>query len=134
MRPGARTRIWFEPPSKEAIRSGFQSASRLCSGGHRVGGVPVINMLTHEHHPCQALADLMTLLERFGTLEGLKLAYVGDGNNVARSLLALGELAGVEVTVSTPPELSLDGVGEIDPAAAVAGGRAALTPRPGGGG
>ena len=49
----------------------------------RWSGIPVINMLTHEHHPCQVLADLMTLLERFGALEGLKLAYVGDGNNMA---------------------------------------------------
>ena len=54
-------------------------------------------MLTHEHHPCQVLADLMTLLERFGTLEGLKLAYVGDGNNMARSLLLAGRVAGMEV-------------------------------------
>ena len=69
--------------------------------------VPVINMLTHEHHPCQALADLMTLRERFGTLEGLKLAYVGDGNNMARSLLIAGRIAGVEVAVASPPELSL---------------------------
>ena len=47
-------------------------------------------MLTADHHPCQALADLLTLQERFGELEGLKLAYVGDGNNVARSLMILG--------------------------------------------
>ena len=64
--------------------------------------VPVVNMLTHDHHPCQALADLMTLRERFGTLEGLKLAYVGDGNNIARSLLVAGGLAGVEVAVASP--------------------------------
>jgi ornithine carbamoyltransferase len=70
--------------------------------------VPVINMLTHGHHPCQALADLMTLREAFGRLEGLKLAYVGDGNNVARSLALLGAVAGVEVRIASPPEFSLD--------------------------
>jgi ornithine carbamoyltransferase len=69
--------------------------------------IPVINMLTHEHHPCQALADLMTLRERFGRLKGLKLAYVGDGNNVARSLLIASRLAGVEFAVATPDELAL---------------------------
>ena len=58
--------------------------------------VPVINMLTAGHHPCQALADLMTLLEAFGELDGLTVAYVGDGNNVARSLAVLGALAGVD--------------------------------------
>jgi ornithine carbamoyltransferase len=69
--------------------------------------VPVINMLTHEHHPCQALADLMTLRERFGRLEGLKLAYVGDGNNMARSLMIACAKAGVDFAVATPPELAL---------------------------
>jgi ornithine carbamoyltransferase len=69
--------------------------------------VPVINMLTHEHHPCQALADLMTLRERFGTLDGLKLAYVGDGNNVARSLMVACRTAGVDFAIATPPELAL---------------------------
>ncbi len=70
--------------------------------------VPVINMLTAEHHPCQALADLLTLRERFGDLDGLKLAYVGDGNNVASSLMLLGAKAGLEVAVATPPELAPD--------------------------
>jgi ornithine carbamoyltransferase len=106
------------------IRTGPQETAEELAAHAQV---PVINMLTQDHHPCQALADLVTLRERFGTLEGLKLAYVGDGNNTARSLVALGELAGVEVTVSTPPELSLDGVGEIDPAAAVAGAHAVYT-------
>jgi ornithine carbamoyltransferase len=69
--------------------------------------IPVINMLTHEHHPCQALADLMTLRERFGRLEGLKLAYVGDGNNMARSLRIAAGLAGVELDIATPEELAL---------------------------
>jgi ornithine carbamoyltransferase len=89
--------------------------------------VPVINLLTREHHPCQALADLVTLRERFGPLEGLKLAYVGDGNNVARSLLVLGGMAGMEVAVASPPELSLPGTDGNDPAAAVEGAHAVYT-------
>jgi ornithine carbamoyltransferase len=71
--------------------------------------VPVINMLTPAHHPCQALADLLTLEETFGRLAGLKLAYVGDGNNVARSLALLGTAVGLEVRVASPPGYSLDG-------------------------
>jgi ornithine carbamoyltransferase len=89
--------------------------------------IPVINMLTEEHHPCQALADLMTLLERFGTLEGLKLAYVGDGNNMARSLLIAGRIAGVEVAVASPPELSLPEAPGVEPAEAVQGAHALYT-------
>jgi len=89
------------------------------------GSIPVFNMLTANHHPCQALADLLTLREAFGRLEGLKLAYVGDGNNVARSLVILGGLAGVEVVVSSPPGYRLDGVESVeDPATAVAGAHA----------
>ena len=68
--------------------------------------VPVVNMLTADHHPCQALADLLTLRERFGRLEGLKLAYIGDGNNVAHSLMILAPKVGVEVAVATPAELA----------------------------
>jgi len=95
------------------------------------GSVPVVNMLTHEHHPCQALADLMTLHERFGDLEGLKLAYVGDGNNVARSLAILGAAAGVEVAIASPEELSLAPTAgaslTTDPAEAVEGAAAVYT-------
>jgi ornithine carbamoyltransferase len=89
--------------------------------------IPVVNMLTEEHHPCQALADLMTLLERFGTLDGLKLAYVGDGNNMARSLLIAGRIAGVEVAVASPPELSLPEAPGVEPAEAVRGAHAVYT-------
>jgi ornithine carbamoyltransferase len=64
--------------------------------------VPVINALTDEHHPCQALADLLTIREHFGQLEGVRVAYLGDGNNVAHSLMEAGALAGMEIVVSTP--------------------------------
>jgi ornithine carbamoyltransferase len=70
--------------------------------------VPVVNALTPLHHPCQAIADLLTLRERFGDLAGLRLAYVGDGNNVARSLAVLGELAGIEVVVAAPADYQLE--------------------------
>jgi ornithine carbamoyltransferase len=89
--------------------------------------IPVINMLTRDHHPCQALADLLTLRERFGTLEGLKLAYVGDGNNVTRSLIVAGKIAGVEVAVASPPELSLPDVPPLAPEDAVRDARAVYT-------
>jgi ornithine carbamoyltransferase len=69
----------------------------------RHASVPVINALTPSHHPCQALADLMTLAERFGSLDGLRLAFVGDGNNVCNSLVLLGASVGVEVAVACPP-------------------------------
>ncbi len=69
--------------------------------------VPVVNLLTAGHHPIQVLADLLTLREAFGTLDGLKLAYVGDGNNVARSLALVGARAGIEVAVASPPRFAL---------------------------
>jgi ornithine carbamoyltransferase len=87
--------------------------------------VPVFNMLTAGHHPCQALADLLTLRETFGDLEGLTLAYVGDGNNVARSLAIVGVLAGVQVRIAAPDGFQLEPVAGVtltsDPRAAVAG-------------
>ncbi len=99
--------------------------------------VPVINLLTAKHHPCQVLADLLTLRERFGSLEGVKLAYTGDGNNMANSLMLLGALAGLQVAVATPAELqpdpalvaSLNGSVSVttDPAEAAAGAHALYT-------
>ncbi len=70
--------------------------------------VPVVNLLTARHHPCQALADLLTLHEARGSLAGARLGYVGDGNNVARSLALLGARAGVEVRVASPPGYELE--------------------------
>lgn len=64
--------------------------------------VPVINGLSDAHHPCQALADLLTVREEFGTLEGVKIAYVGDGNNVAHSLAIACALTGAELTIAHP--------------------------------
>jgi ornithine carbamoyltransferase len=64
--------------------------------------VPVINALSDKYHPCQALADFFTLEERFGGLRGLKLAYVGDGNNMCHSLLTIGARSGAHVRVATP--------------------------------
>jgi ornithine carbamoyltransferase len=77
--------------------------------------VPVINGLTPGHHPCQTLADLLTLSERFGELDGLRVAYVGDGNNVARSLAIIGGVAGIEVRVASPPGYGLEpGLAALD--------------------
>jgi len=95
------------------VLSRFVQAICVRTGPHAVveematyADVPVVNMLTADHHPCQALADLLTLRERFGELEGLKLAYVGDGNNVAHSLMVLGAKAGMHVAVATPAALA----------------------------
>jgi ornithine carbamoyltransferase len=68
--------------------------------------VPVINALSDLEHPCQAIADFMTLEERFGSVEGLKFTYVGDGNNVCHSLMLTGALLGVHVTIATPKGFS----------------------------
>ncbi len=110
------------------IRSGSHEAvAELAAAAE----VPVVNALTPLHHPCQALADLLTLRERCGDLAGLRLAYVGDGNNVARSLAIAGELAGVEVVVAAPSGYQLEeGHGAkltADPRDAAAGADALYT-------
>lgn len=70
---------------------------------------PVINGLTDEHHPCQGLADILTLKQKFGTLEGLKLTYIGDGNNVLHSLMVLAPLAGIHLQFACPKNYGPDG-------------------------
>ena len=120
------------------VLSRYVHAIAIRSGSHTIvselaesASIPVINALTPSHHPCQALADLLTLKERFGELEGVRLAYVGDGNNVARSLAILGALAGVEVRIASPADYALeDDHGATlteDPRAAVEGADAVYT-------
>ncbi len=106
--------------------------------------VPVINALSDRYHPCQALTDFFTLEEKFGALRGLKLAYVGDGNNVCHSLLAAGARLGAHLRIATPRgyEPAADVVAEArraaretkakielfeDPAEAVTGAQAVYT-------
>jgi ornithine carbamoyltransferase len=70
--------------------------------------VPIVNLLSDRAHPCQALADLLTLREEIGPLEGRRVAYVGDGNNVAASLAFAAALSGLELIVASPPNYELD--------------------------
>lgn len=74
----------------------------------KYGSIPVINGLTDYSHPCQVLADLMTIRERYGILEGLKMCYIGDGDNMANSLIVGGLLVGMKVSVATPVDYKPD--------------------------
>jgi ornithine carbamoyltransferase len=120
------------------VLSRFLDAIVIRSGSHEAvaelaaeAEVPVVNALTPLHHPCQALADLLTLREHRGDLHGLRLAYVGDGNNVARSLAIACELAGVELTVAAPEGYQLEQGRGVkltdDPRDAVSGADAVYT-------
>ncbi len=121
-------RILSRYVSAIVVRAGSDAVVRELASGAEV---PVVNGLTPGHHPCQALADLLTLRERYGDLGGLKLAYVGDGNNVARSLSVVGGAAGVEVRVASPDgyglEPALAALQTTDPLEAVAGANAIYT-------
>lgn len=136
----------------EAIRDTALVLSRhLAAAGMRTGpdatlqelaqhaSIPIFNMLSELHHPCQALADLLTVREACGSLRGLRIAWVGDGNNVARSLAILGTLAGMDVAVASPRGFALEddlalpaqATGTLtlceDPYEAVAGAQAVCT-------
>ena len=93
---------------------------------------PVINALSDLYHPCQALADVFTLRERFGELRGLKLAFVGDGNNVAHSLMLSAVRLGVDFAISTPQGYApnADIVAQAEGLAAVSGARLQVTNDP----
>jgi ornithine carbamoyltransferase len=74
----------------------------------RSADIPVVNALSDKFHPCQALADFFTLEEKFGSLRGFKLAYVGDGNNVCHSLIFLAARLGVDIRIATPANYTPD--------------------------
>ena len=95
----------------------------------RFASIPVINGLSDLLHPCQALADFLTVRERFGSARGLRLCYVGDGNNVAHSLLVTGAKLGARVAVVTPPgfEPRPEVVGWATAAAGETGGSVLVT-------
>lgn len=98
----------------------------------RYGTIPVINGLTDLMHPCQILADLFTIYEKKGKLQGLKLAYVGDGNNVANSLLHGCAKVGMDIAVATPEKYDCDGniIEEAKSAAARSGSSVVITRDP----
>ncbi|MBS0620842.1 MAG: ornithine carbamoyltransferase [Verrucomicrobia bacterium] len=103
------TRKKEEPEDVARVVEGYCHAVMIRTHGDeiltrmgQVSKIPIINGLSDLHHPCQILADLLTLQEVFGTLEGLKLTYIGDGNNILHSLLLLAPLAGVHLHYCCP--------------------------------
>jgi ornithine carbamoyltransferase len=92
--------------------------------------IPVINALTADEHPCQALADALTIRDRLGSLEGARVAWVGDGSNVLTSLAELGKLLGYEVVAACPPGYASTSLSQStlhDPREAVAGADVVVT-------
>ena len=88
----------------------------------RVNAAPVLNMLSGTDHPLQALADLLTIKQLLGRLEGVKIAFIGEGNNVSRSLADACALAGAEFVIASPEGYGLEGARQVvDPAEAVDG-------------
>ncbi len=112
-----------------AIRTFAQSSVEALA---EAASIPVINALTDEHHPCQALADVMTLEEEFGALSGSRLAFVGDGDNVCASLIEAAALAGFELRIAAPRgyEPSEDIVARARAAGAATGGSVLVTNEP----
>ena len=128
--PGDTARVLSGQVDAAGIRTGSDGALGELAAN---ASIPVFNMLSPLHHPSQGLADLFTLTEAFPgrPLEELTVAYVGDGNNVARSLALMGTLAGADVVVSSPPGYELEpeagGRRVADPREAVAGADAVYT-------
>lgn len=121
------------------VLSRFVHAIVIRTAGHdrivrlaSAASVPVVNALTDTHHPCQALADLLTVKEHLGGLPGVTMTYLGDGNNMAHSLLLAGAIAGMHVRAACPPGFSPDPaiVGEAELLAGASGGSVVVTTDP----
>lgn len=114
---GADMQIGRGEPLSDTIQvmSRYVDALMIRTFGHDIvetlaahGSIPIINGLTDLHHPCQVLADLLTIEETFGTREGKILTYIGDGNNMAHSLMIGGALSGMEIRICTPAAYAPD--------------------------
>jgi ornithine carbamoyltransferase len=131
--------------ARESVRDVAQNLDRFVdgivarTGPHEIvvelaaqAGIPVINGLTIREHPCQALADVFTLRERFGRLDGLAVAFVGDGNNVYHSLALAGGTLGMEIRLAHPPGYAPNAriVERAQALAASTGGRLLFEPDP----
>ncbi|MEI6790616.1 MAG: ornithine carbamoyltransferase [Myxococcaceae bacterium] len=133
----AQNRKQEDPEDLARVLSGYCNGIMIRTHDHnnllrmaKVSSIPIINALSEGHHPCQILADLLTLKEKFRQLKGLKLAYIGDGNNILNSLLLLAPRVGVEVHYCCPvghePKVHL-GVRHDSPENAVANAHAVYT-------
>jgi len=114
-----------EPEDAARVIEGYCDAIMVRTHSHEiltrmssVSNIPIINGLSDLHHPCQILADLLTLKEIYGKLEGLKLAYIGDGNNILHSLLLLAPRMGIHLYYCCPPNRQPEIRGQSDSATA----------------
>ena len=122
-------------PDTARALSGYLDAIAVRTHAHaeleawaKWASIPVINALTAEEHPCQALADALTMRDRLGALDGARVAWVGDGSNVLVSLAALGRLLGYDVVAACPPGYEAAGVTTVvDPREAVEGADVVVT-------
>lgn len=112
----ANLRKHEEPEDLAGVMSRYVHGIMIRTHGHESlerfvsrSKVPVMNGLTDEHHPCQALADILTMKQAYGTTEGLTLSYIGDGNNVLHSLMILAPMAGINVHYAAPAGYQPDG-------------------------
>ena len=112
----ANLRKHEEPEDLAGVMSRYVHGIMIRTHGHEGlerfvsrSKVPVMNGLTDEHHPCQALADILTMKQAFGDTEGLTMTYIGDGNNVLHSLMILAPMAGIHLKYATPATYKPDG-------------------------